>query len=173
MAWGFVEQRVPGLSGDKHGAAGVHKAAHDVAQRLGRNVGSQQFNLPLLGQRCYGELKQRFADGHVDVYRSVADDQRLVHQPVTVPPLLVVARLGQRDSLAHEASQRVRLWQRLSVQLVNPLWRTVGADDDDTCLLVVGFGHCRRKVQQGRAAGDADDDGLPGSLPHTKGIEAC
>ena len=81
-------------------------------------------------------------------------------------------RLWQRNGAADEAAKGARLRQRLTVELVNPLWRTVGTNDDERLMLVVSLSDGGRKVEQRRAAGDADDDGGMERLHHAEGIEA-
>ena len=53
--------------------------------------------------------------------RGIAHDERLVDKTVTIPALLVVTRLWQRDSPFDESSQGIGLRQRLTIELVNPL----------------------------------------------------
>ena len=97
--------------------------------------------------------------------------QRLVHKTVAVPALLGVVGLWQRNCPTHEAAESVGLGQCLPVELVNPLRRTVGRDDDNTLMLIVSFSDGRRQIEQGCTTGDADDDGLVKSLRHTQSIE--
>ena len=61
---------------------------------------------------------------------------------------------------------------RLTVQLVNPRLGAVGTNDNERLVLIPRLSHSRRKVEQGRTAGDADADRLIQSLHHAQGIEA-
>ena len=81
--------------------------------------------------------------------------------------------LRQRDGAADKAAEGTRLWQRLAVELVNPLWRTVGTDNDEGLMLIPGLCDGGSQVEQCRATGDADNDGGVKGLHHAKGIETC
>ena len=169
---GLVHQGVHGLSGNEHGALGMQEMVDDMVQRVGRDIGWREVYLTLFRQLGNGELEQRLGNGHVDVDRGVTLHQRLVDQAVTIPARLVVVGFGQRNGLTYEASEGVGLWQRLTVELVNPRLRTVGTDDNQGTVLIVSLSNGWCQIEQGRATGDADDDGLVQGLCHAQGIEA-
>ena len=104
--------------------------------------------------------------------RGIAHDERLVDKTVTIPALLVVTRLWQRDGPLDESSQGIRLRQRLTIELVNPLRRTICRDHDQRPMLIPSFRNGRSKIQKGCARSDADDYRLFESLRHSQGIEA-
>ena len=89
-----------------------------------------------------------------------------------MPSFFVVARFRQGDCPAHKASQGIGLRQRLPVELVDPSLRTVGTHHYHGQVLIVGLGYGGRKIEQGRAAGDAYHDWLVERLCHAYGIEA-
>ena len=64
-----------------------------------------------LGQLLGAEFKQRFADGHVDVYGCALSARSKVHgfvdKSTAQPSFLVVMRFGQLHSLAHKAPESV------------------------------------------------------------------
>ena len=101
-------------------------------------------------------------------------DECLVHQAVAVVPFgSTCERVDwQVDGLGYPGCEGSGLAQRLSVELVNPLGGAVGRDDDERLVLIVGLGHGGREVEQGRAAGDADDDRLVGGLGDAEGEES-
>ena len=82
-------------------------------------------------------------------------------------------RLWQRDGTADKAAEGAWLRQRLTVELVNPLWRTVGTDYDEGLMLIPGLGDGGSQIEQRSATGDTDNDGGMESLHHAKGIKAC
>ena len=99
--------------------------------------------------------------------------QRLIHQAVAIPAAFLVMRLRQGNGLTDEAAEGIGLWQRLAVELVNPLWRTIGRDDDERTMLIICLCHSRSEVQQRRTTGDTNGDWLSRGLRHTQGIETC
>ena len=119
-------------------------------------------NFPLIGKCFCGKLKQRFTDRDIDVNRTktmMPDRQQgLIYQTVAVPAFLVVTRFRQTDSLPDKAPQRIRLRQRLTILLVNPLWRSVGRNNNQRHLLVICLGHGGQQIEQCRTTGDTNSD---------------
>ena len=126
--------------------------------------------MALVGQGGGVKAEQRFAYGHVDKHGLChlvgSLYQGLVHQAVAIPALLVVCRLRQCDGLAHKAPEGVGLWQSLTVELVYPLLRAVGGNDYYGLVLIVGLGHCRCHVEQGRTACHAHSHRIVSGLCH-------
>ena len=59
-----------------------------------------------------------------------------------------------------ETSQSIRLWQCLTVELGDPLWRTVCRDHHKRTLLIICLSDCRCEIQQCRTTGDTDSHRL-------------
>ena len=169
---GLVHAAIQGLAADEHGPLGLHEHAGHMVQLDGGDVGRLPVNLPLIGKSLNGEAKEGLADRHIDMNRAALLEQGLVDQTVAVPQLFFVLRLWQRDRLLHKTPERIRLRHGLSIELPNPLLRTVGTDDDQRPMLIPGFANSRCKIEQGRATGDADHDRLLQRLRHAQGIEA-
>jgi hypothetical protein len=131
-----------------------------MAQRYIRKHGIATLYQTLDRERFFCELKQRLTDGNIDVDGSTLLEQSLVDHTVAIPTLLVVAGFWQRHSLSDEAPECIGLRKRLTVELVNPLLWTVGRDDYQRAMLVVGLSNGRSQIEQCRAAGDTDGDGL-------------
>ena len=55
--------------------------------------------------------------------------QGLVHQTITIPMCFCIMRFWQSDGFFHESSQGIRLWERLTIELIDPLLRSVGRND--------------------------------------------
>ena len=89
----------------------------------------------------------------------IPDDESLVDQAVTKPSLLLITRLRQRNRLTDEASKGIGLRKRLTIELIDPLRRTVGGDHHQWSVLVIRLCDSRSKVEQSRATGDTDCDG--------------
>ena len=108
-----------------------------------------------LGQLLDVEFKERFADGHVDVYGCALSARGEMHgfvdKSTTQPSFFVVVRFGQLHSLAHKAPESVWLGDGLTVELVNPLLRTVGRNDYKRNMLIGCFSHSWHNVEQCRA----------------------
>ena len=123
------------------------------------NVAVEHTEAALFGQFGCVEREERFGYGHVDEYWSRLAESgsvhRFVHKTVAIPALLFVSRLGQRHAAAHKAIESVGLRQRLTVELVNPLLRSVGSYDDERHMLVVSLCHSRSRVEQSRTRRDA------------------
>ena len=81
------------MSSNEQGPFRLDEHPTDMTQRLIRDISWQQFYLPLHGQSCDAEIKERFADGHVDMYRRVPFEQSLVDEAITVPATFVIVRL--------------------------------------------------------------------------------
>ena len=88
--------------------------------------------------------------------RSVVYDEGLIDEAVAIPARLFIMRFWQRDGFPNETPQRIRLWQRLTIELVNPLLWTVSRDDDQGNVLIICLSNSRCQIQQCRAAGDTD-----------------
>ena len=147
---GLVHQRVQRLPTKQQRSFGLQEVQGDSGSLVFREFVGCAVNLPFLRQLLDGELEQRLRDGHVDMYGATAVmqclQQRLVHQTVTIPVFFLIVRLRQRHRLAHEPSESIRLWQRLSVQLVYPLRRTVGRHHDQRRALVIRLRNGRHQV---------------------------
>ena len=78
----------------------------------------------------------------------MTDNQRLVDETVAVPALLGISWFRQRDGLADETAQGIRLRQRLPVELTNPLRRTVGGNDNQGPMLIVSLSDGWSKVEK-------------------------
>ena len=100
-------------------------------------------------------------------------NQSFVDEPVAVPSLLTIVWLRQVRGLLDKCCQHTRLRHRLSRELSYPLSGTVGRDGYERLVLVHGFRHRRREVEQCRAAGNAYGDGLVRCLADTEGVEPC
>ena len=92
-----------------------------------------------------GHIKciERFADGHVDMYRTTGTmrtlQQSLVHQAVHIPFIFLVLNLLNIDTPAHHLSQGSVLRHCLSVHLANPGCRTVGTYQHEGHMLVISL----------------------------------
>ena len=80
---------------------------------------------------------------------------------------------GEGDGTTDPRSEDTRLAECLTVELVNPLGRTVGGDNDERVVLIVGLGNGWQHIEQGGARRDADNDRLVGGLSDAQGIEGC
>ena len=144
------------LPHDDHRPPGRRQTVGQPAQALAAAIASRITGDGTLGRQPRGgEVKQRFADRHVDVHRAAPvmhrREQRFVDQPVAMPLILGAAHLGQVDRHPDQAAEDTRLWQRLPVELPYPGSRPVGRDDQQRHALVVGFRHRRMQVDQRRA----------------------
>ena len=63
--------------------------------------------------------------------------------------------------------------ERLTIELIYPLGRAVGRNDDERLVLIVSLGYGRCQVEQRRAAGDTHHYRLVGGLRYAKGKETC
>ena len=97
--------------------------------------------------------------------------QSFVDQTVAVPALFFTTRLGQGYGLTHKTSKGIRLGQRLTIQLIYPLLRAVGRNDDQGTLLIVGLGNSWCHIEQRRTRGNADNNRFVKRLRHSQGIE--
>ena len=102
-----------------------------------------------------------------------AFQQSLINQPVTIPPAFLIGRLWQCDSLANESSERIRLRQCLSVQLINPLRWSICRDHNQRDMLIIRLCNRRCQIQQGGSTGNADRHRRFQGLRHSQGIESC
>ena len=150
------------MSQNDHRALCLFEVVNEFFERHlgGYIVFFYQTDAALVRQFSGLELEQRFRYRHIDVYRTASVplccQQRLVHQAVAVPPFIIVVRLGQRDGTFHETSEGIRLRQRLSVELVNPLRRTVGRNDYQRLFPIECLCHGRQKIEQCRARSDTN-----------------
>ena len=117
----LIEIRIHGLSCNQHGALSLEEHASNMTQRRRRDVSRQPLYLPFYRQLCHTKAEKRLRNGDIDMNRGIAHDKRLVDKTITIPALLVVTRLWQRDGPLDESSQGIGLWQRLTIELVNPL----------------------------------------------------
>ena len=125
-----------------------------------------------------GEIIQRSAYGHIDMDGSATAGrgrkEGLVDETVAVPVAFAVAgrNLRQIDGRSNEASESPRLQQRLTVELVNPLLRTVGGDHYEGHALIEGLGDGGREIEQCRPRRDADDRRQTRAQGHAQGVES-
>jgi hypothetical protein len=73
---------------------------------------------------------------------------------------LVVMGLWQRYCLTHETPKSIRLWQRLTIELINPLWGTICRNDHERDMLIVSLSHSRCEIQECSTTGDTNHDRL-------------
>ena len=85
--------------------------------------------------------------------------QSFVDEAVAMPFVLFRLYFGQADGFLHQRAEYAGLGQGLSVHLSYPGCRSVGGDDHQRYLAVIGLGHGGMQVQQGRAGGAADGSG--------------
>ena len=127
------------------------------------------FNSALFGQKRRGELKQRLANRHINMYRDIlvaGCKQGLVDQSVAIPAGFVVMRFGQRHRFPYKTAEDTRLRECLPVQLVNPLQGTVGRNHHQRLVLIPSLSNCRNKIQQGGARCDTDCHRQARTLTH-------
>ena len=67
-------------------------------------------------------------DGAMTMMKSF--EQRFIDKTVAIPMLFLVMRFRQRDGFLDESSKGIGLRQGLTIELVYPLGRTIGRDDD-------------------------------------------
>ena len=102
---GLVQEWIPRLSCDEHRTRRLHEHTADMAQHMRRHVGRSQFYLTLLRQCLHREIKQRLADGDIDVNRGMSNHQCFVDQPVAIPvELVATTNFGQGNGTAHKSS---------------------------------------------------------------------
>ena len=162
-----------GLAEDNHRAAGSQKAVDELGtETVVVASGRCAENLSDSRQLGHVEGEQRLTDGHVDVDGAgivgYGSQQGLVDKAVAMPSIC----FGQGDCPTHETAEGTGLRQRLTVELVNPRLGAVGTDNDERLVLIPSLSNGWGQVEQGRTAGDADDDRLVESLHHTEGIES-
>ena len=155
-----------------------------MTQRGRRDIGSGIFDLPFYRKRIDSIFEQGFGDGHVDMYRSTPtllhSDERLVYQAIAIPADFLATtpsfgrpsfpkegNLREGDGLADESSEGIGLWQRLSVELVNPLRRTVCGNRHEGDMLITGLSDGRCEIQEGRTTRDTHHHRLLQRLCHT------
>jgi hypothetical protein len=100
-------------------------------------------------------------------------DKSFIDQTITIPMFLVVMGLWQRYCLTHETSKGIRLWQRLTIKLINPLWGTICRNGHKRDMLIVSLSHSRCEIQECSTTGNTHYDRLSECLCHSQGIEAC
>ena len=110
---------------------------------------------------------------HRALARLCGGDECLVDESVAIPVLLVVVRFGQIHRAFDKAGQRPRLRHRLSGELSDPLLGPVGRDDHERQMLIHRLGDSGQRVEQCRAAGDADHHRFLSSLTEAESIERC
>jgi hypothetical protein len=102
------------------------------------------------------------------VYRSLypphAFQQRFVDQPVAIPMhlflLLTFEHFWQRYRFSYHLPQSIRLRKRLTIQLVDPLCRSVGRNHYERDLLIISLSYCRIKIEQCRTRSHTHYDRL-------------
>ena len=131
----------------------------------------------LLRQFGNVEREERFGDGHIDKHRSrlaeCSSVQGFIHKTVAVPTLFFGARFRQRHASTYKPIERIGLGQSLTVELVDPLLRSVGCDDDERYVLTVSLCHSRSGVEQSRTRCDAYHGGALRVEGDAHGVERC
>ena len=68
--------------------------------------------------------------------------------------------LWEGDGFTDKTSEGIRLWQCLTVKLIDPLRGAVCRDDHQGDMLIVSLRHGRGKIEQGCATGDTNNHRL-------------
>ncbi len=69
-------------------------------------------------------------------------------------------RFWQGYCLTHETPKGIRLWQRLTIELIDPLRGTISRNGDQGDMLITSLSHSRCEIQECSATGDTYHDWL-------------
>ena len=111
-------------------------------------------------QLVYRKLIERFRKLDIDMYRTYlavhAVDDRFMHQPFTIPSLLLVGYDWKIHTSVHHRTEYMSLRQGLSILLAYPSLRSICRNDDDWQLLIISLTDCRIEIEQCRAGSNTD-----------------